>query len=101
MVRVRFLQSGGFAGAVRGCELDTSSLPPEEGRELETLVQSSGLCGSGEFRSPGARDLRLYEIHVERDSGGLAVTYDELTLPEQARPLVSFLRRNATPRSLE
>lgn len=101
LVRVRFLQSGGVAGAVRGCELDTSSLAPAEARELEALVQSSGLVSSGEFLSRRGRDLRHYEIHVERGAGDLSVTFDDETLPDQARPLVSYLRKSAIPTVLE
>ena len=97
-MRVTFLQSGGVVGAVRGCELDSSSLPPDDARELEALVLSSGITVSGEYLSPEGRDLRLYEIRVENGTDIVAVTFDDGTLPEQARPLVSFLRRNAKPR---
>lgn len=97
-MRVTFLQSGGVVGAVRGCELDSGSLLPDEARELESLVLSSGITESGEFLSPEGRDLRLYEIRVENGSNIVAVTFDDRTLPEQARPLVSYLRRNAKPR---
>jgi hypothetical protein len=97
-MRVTFLQSGGVVGAVRGCELDSSSLPPDDARELEALVLSSGITASGEFLSPEGRDLRLYEIRVENGTDIVAVTFDDGTLPEQARPLVSFLRHNAKPR---
>ena len=98
-MRVKFVQSGGVVGVMRGCELDSASLPPGEARELESLVASSGLLASGKFLSTGARDLRLYEIRVERDAGVLQVTFDDETLPAPARPLVSFLRRNAQPRA--
>jgi len=96
-MRVTFVQSGGVVGAVRGCDLDTAALSPEEARELESLVLASGLAASGEFLSPGRRDLRLYEIAIESGTGRLAVKFDDQTLPEQVRPLVSFLRRNAKP----
>jgi hypothetical protein len=100
-MRVKFLQTGGVVGAVHGCELDSSSLPPEVARELESLVRASGISASGEFLSPAGRDLRLYEIHLESDTGNVAVTFDDQTLPDQARPLVGFLRRNAKPRGLD
>ena len=100
-MRVKFLQTGGVVGAVHGCELDSSTLPPEEARELESLVHASGISASGEFLTPAGRDLRLYEIHVESGAGNVAVTFDDRTLPEQARPLVSFLRRNAKPQLLD
>jgi hypothetical protein len=97
-VRVTFVQSGGVAGVPRGCELDSSVLPAGEARELESLVMESGLVASGVHRSPAARDLRLYEIRVQDGAENVSVTYDDQTLPERARPLVSFLRRNARPR---
>lgn len=96
-MRVRFVQSGGLIGASRGCDLDTATLPMDEGRELASLVSESRLPASGVFLSGAARDLRSYEIHVESDAGSAAVTFDDDTLPDRARPLVSFLRRNARP----
>lgn len=97
-MRVTFLQSGGVIGAMRGCELDSASLLPDDARELESLVLSSGITQSGEFLSPDGRDLRLYEIRVENGAGIVSVTFDDWTLPTEARPLVSYLRRNAKPR---
>jgi malate synthase len=97
VMRVKFVQSGGVIGAVRGCELESSALPPDDARELELLVQESGLSVSGEFVTAEARDLRRYAIEVERGAETVAVTFDDATLPERARPLVSYLRRNARP----
>ena len=96
-LRVKFLQSGGVVGAPRGCELDSSRLPEDDARELLALVQASGLLTSGEFLSVAGRDLRTYEIQVESAAGSVTVTFDDHTLPEEARPLVRFLRRNAKP----
>ena len=99
VMRVRFTQSGGIVGAVRACDLDSSRLAPDDARELESLVRESGLSKSGEFRSAAARDLRSYEIQIENDSLNITVTFDDETLPAPARPLVSFLRRNAKPQT--
>jgi hypothetical protein len=102
VMRVKFLQSGGVVGVVRGCDLDTALLAPDDARELESLVRASGITASGEFRAENtaaARDLRLYEIRVESDTVNATVSFDDETLPEQARPLVSFLRRNAKPQA--
>src|SRR5262249_6072335 len=62
---VRFTQSGGYAGLLKGCELDTKSLSPTEAKTLEDLVQASALPASGEFLSKSSRDLRQYEISIE------------------------------------
>ena len=97
-MRVRFVQSGGFVGGVRECELDSAAMPAGEARELESLVRASGIGVSGRFTSPAGRDLRAYDIRVEEEGRAVAVTYDDETLPPEARPLVSFLRRIAAPR---
>ncbi len=97
-MRVTFVQSGGVVGVPQECELDSSLLAPDEARELESLVTESGLLVSGDHRSPAARDLRLYEIRVQNGAANVSVTFDDLTLPERARPLVTFLRRNAKSR---
>jgi emfourin len=98
-MRVKFMQSGGIVGALRGCDLDSARLEPDDARELESLVGASGIIKSGESLAPGARDLRVYEIQVESEAINATVTFDDETLPEQARPLVSFLRRNAKPQA--
>lgn len=98
-MRVKFVQSGGVVGVARGCELESASLAPDDARELESLVRESGLSESGEFLSGDARDLRVYEIEVAGDSVAVIVRFDDGTLPERARPLVSFLRRNSRPRA--
>ena len=101
IVRVRFLQTGGLVGAVRGVDLESARMLPDDAREMTDLVDASGIVVSGEYLSSEKRDLRLYEIHVDREGGTISVTFDDETMPEPARPLVSFLRRNARPRTLE
>ena len=88
---VRFLQSGGVVGAVRGCEFDCAVMPEDDAQTLAGLVRASGIVESGEYLSPDARDARLYEIHLLLPLRTISVTYDDGTLPETARPLVSFL----------
>jgi hypothetical protein len=101
LVRVRFVQSGGIIGAMRGCDLDTASLPPADARELESLVDVSGIVTSGRFLSRDGHDLRTYEITVDRAGDAVAATYDDGTLPDLARPLVGFLRSRSAPKAAE
>ena len=96
-MRVKFLQSGGIVGGPRGVELDSSRLHADDARELQTLVHASGILESGVFLSESGRDLRIYEIQIERGAGIVAATFDDHTLTDAARPLVSFLRRSAKP----
>jgi hypothetical protein len=57
-MKIRFVQSGGFVGTVKGCELDTAALAPDAAGELERLVAESGIAGSGVFLSETGWDLQ-------------------------------------------
>ena len=95
-MKVRFQQSGGFVGAPRGCEVDTSALEPEAAREVERLVDAAALT-AGTFTTTGARDLKRYEIVVEGPAGPVRVVLDDRTVPPAAAPLLAYLRRGALP----
>lgn len=96
-MRVTFVQSGGFVGAVKGCVLDAEGLAPDERAELESLVAASGLAGSIEAFSSAGRDLREYDVVIEHEAAVRRLSCDERSVPESARPLVSFLATRARP----
>jgi hypothetical protein len=98
-MKITFTQSGGFVGVVRGCRIDTAALAPGERRMVEELVAAAGLTGAWERFSASGRDLRQYEIAIDRDGESCRVTCDEACLPEAARPLVGFLAARAEPQS--
>lgn len=112
-MKVSFLQSGGFVGAPRGCEVDSALLEPKEAREIERLVHECGLTAPGTFLSGAARDLKQYEIGVELgdalvpgESRGEAsgksfrVVFDDASVPATARPLLAYLKQRARPQGL-
>jgi hypothetical protein len=99
-MKVQFVQSGGFVGSVKGCELDTATLPPDVGQELERLIRTSGISGSGESLSDPGRDLYQYDITIEEDNRRSSVVFDDATIPQSAKPLVSFLKKHLRPQAL-
>jgi len=99
-MKVRFLQSGGFVGTVKGCELDTAALSPETAQELERLVEDSQISVSGEFRSDTARDLHQYEITIEKGDCNVSVVLDDANIPQSAKPLLGFLKKRAHPKTI-
>ncbi len=99
-MKVQFVQSGGFVGAVKGCELDTASLDPDQAQELERLVRGSGIANSGESLSDTGRDLQQYEITIEDGDQRIAVTLDDETLPQSAKALVGLLKKHARARGM-
>ena len=98
-MRVHFVQSGGFAGLVRECTLDTASLDASSAARLEELVQESGLRAAKPARSRRGRDLRSYQVTIEDGGKAFTVAFDDQTVPEAARPLLAHLRKLAGPAS--
>lgn len=96
-MRITFIQSGGFAGAVRHACLDTAGLAADERHAVEALVTESGLTMSWERFASAARDLKRYEIVIAGAAGTIRVACDDRCLPDRARPLVGFLIARSRP----
>jgi len=94
---VRFVQSGGFAGLVKGCELDTRSLPQEKAKELEAMIESSSISTPGKFLSHSSRDLNQYEITIKAGTSTISAVFDDETIPGSAKPLIGYLKKCAKP----
>jgi len=96
-MKVRFRQSGGFAGLVRGAELHTASLPGPEAAELERLVAAAKLAAAKRTAAPGA-DRQQYEIVVECEGAPrVEARFGDAALTEEIAALVAFLRARAKP----
>jgi len=96
-MKIRFRQSGGFAGLVRGCELSTTDLAADEAQELARLVQAAGLDRVAPSPARGA-DRQTYEIAVEGGTVPAAdVRFTDADLTDEIAALVAFLRARARP----
>jgi len=99
-MKVCLVQSGGFVGAVKRCEMDTAMLDRPEAEHLKRLVDDSGLKQSSTRFTDEARDLNQYEITIEDDASEICLTFDEQNVPESARQLLGFLKQRARPGKL-
>jgi hypothetical protein len=96
-MKIKFRQSGGYAGLRMGCELDTNLLSPEEATKLRSLVEQSHILQTKSARSENTADLINYEITIETKEAKHQVTFDDLTLPENVLPLLDYLQSQAKP----
>ena len=99
-MKVRFHQSGGYAGLLKGCEIDTAALEPQKAEELIQLVRQSSLSPKGQFLSKSSRDLHQYEIQIDDGAAESSVTYDEESVPPSARALIGYLKKCSKPQPL-
>lgn len=103
--KIRFRQSGGFAGFIRGCELAPETLDSRDRAQLERLVERSGLAVKDAVHavkaaSP-ARDLTNFEIEIETSAGTFRHELDDLDLPPEVAPLVTLLQKHSRPIPLD
>jgi hypothetical protein len=99
-VKIRFRQTGGFAGLVRGCDLDAAALPRAEADELARLLAAASLDTVKPGRARGA-DRQQYDVAVEREGEAtLEVRFDDGALSDELAALVAFLRKRSKPMPL-
>jgi hypothetical protein len=96
-MKIKFRQSGGYAGLRMGCDLDIKSLPAKEATKLEALVKESGILQTSVDRSKNTADVINYEITIETREGTHQVIFDDLNLPEKVLPLLDYLQSQAKP----
>jgi hypothetical protein len=99
--RIRFQQSGGFAGLIRGADIALADLSAADRTRLEGLIEASGLGASSapgrSARAAAARDAEEIEIEIEQGGKVVRHAFSELDLPEEAAPLVDWLKKKARP----
>lgn len=95
-MKITFKQSGGFAATLPGksCVLDTSALAGGDAKRLQSLVESSGLpeMESADWKFETGADLQTYEITIQSDQGLKQFSFDDMSVPKEAHPLLEFLR---------
>jgi hypothetical protein len=92
--RVRFRQSGGFAGLVRGSEVAGDALGAADRRALERHVTAQAASSAG---TSGGRDLVVFELEVDTDTGQVRLEFDEASVPDDLAALVNDLASRARP----
>ncbi|GEM_PF-1768564 len=96
VLRISVRAIGGFVPRFQECRLDVAALPAGEAEILAGLVFASGILAyppGTVTRVPGAADVVTYTLTVETGPGDHAhtVTFDSLSVPEAARPLLRYL----------
>lgn len=96
-MKIEFRQSGGYGGLTMGSEINTESLSAEEAAKLRSLVEQSDILQVQSRQTPNSADLLQYQIIIETNEGVRQVSFDDLSLPESAVPLLEYLQDRAKP----
>jgi uncharacterized protein (DUF2126 family) len=103
-MKVSFLQSGGFAGLSRGCELDTRQMNEADAKQLAELVEAAGIRAVGTSSAEKAPypDARSYRFTVTDETGAIhEAVFTDSSLSDQLMPLLQRMRACSRPVKLE
>lgn len=89
-MKLYFRKSGGFAPIFQGCQFDTTANRNEDSQELEALVAAGKILNQTSKKVPQARDVFYYTFDLELDGKTNSVTFDQLSVPDEVKPLLEF-----------
>ena len=101
LLKVRFRQSGGYAGLIRGQEITAADSSPGDVQRLEQLLKAGGLAegaaGGGARTPPKTADLMQYDLEIETSAGTRHVVLTDDDLDDRTEPLIRFLQKGSKP----
>jgi len=99
-MNIHLERSGGFAGLRLSHDLDSAELSPEDGKELDQLVESADFFDLPEeirAANPGA-DRFQYKLTMKSGPREHTVAVDEAAAPDTLRPLLNWLTKRLQKR---
>ena len=99
-MQIDFASSGGFANIELVYRADTATMPEEQARELEGLVESSGVFELEKDDvqpnvTVGRADVISYRLSLNDGSRQITLWLNDVTAPASLRPLLAELRKLA------
>jgi hypothetical protein len=94
-MKIRFRQTGGFAGLVKSAEIDTEQLPPAEAEQLTALVTQANFFELPEPTAAARPDEEQYTIAIESGGRSRELHLGHLSIPAQLKPLVDRVAKRA------
>ena len=94
-MKIKFVQTGGFAGITKEAELDITTLPEEEAVLLRNAVEQSGFFDLQSKDSEPMPDMEQFYITVEIEGKSHIVRLTTLDIPVPLKPLVEDLKKHA------
>lgn len=101
--KLKFRQSGGIAGLIRGCDIDSANLPEADANEIKSLLilihnKSRNLASD---RPNDTRDGFEYDLSISIDGKSTSYHFGANEVDESLRPLLKYLKLHSLPQKLE
>ncbi|HIK32112.1 MAG TPA: hypothetical protein IGS17_07595 [Oscillatoriales cyanobacterium M59_W2019_021] len=94
-MKIKFRQTGGFAGLTKAAEFDTEQMPSGAAEALKLMVDRASFF---EVSSPNLRampDREQYTLSIESEGQSRQMTLGASNIPAQLKELVDYLAKQA------
>jgi hypothetical protein len=94
-MKIKFRQSGGFAGLIKSVEINRDDLSEEESDILNSLVEQSKFFEIPEPTPYAAPDIEQYFISVELEGKTREMHVSRANVPKTLKPLIKHIAKMA------
>jgi hypothetical protein len=99
-MQIDFASSGGFANLQLNYRGETNTMPEDQAKELERLIESSGVFDLEQDDvnpnvTVGRADVISYRITLSEGTRQTTLWLNDVTAPAFVRPLLAYLRKLA------
>jgi hypothetical protein len=94
-MKIKFVQTGGFAGLTKEAEIDTGTISTDEKSVLQKAIEDSDFFNIQTQDSEPMPDAEQFYITVEQEGKSHMVGFNMMNVPEKLKPLVDNLKKQA------
>ncbi|MHA1275855.1 MAG: protealysin inhibitor emfourin [Candidatus Helarchaeota archaeon] len=94
-MKIKFVQTGGFAGITKEAEIDTDLEPEESTSAIQKALDESQFFSLQSKDSAPRPDMEQFFITVEKEGQSHMVQLDTMNIPEKLKPLINDLKKRA------
>lgn len=94
-MKIKFRQTGGFAGLTKAIQIDTATLPPNAAEALKLMVENSSFFEISPPSPSSMPDREQYSISIESEGRSHQLNLGASNLPAQLKELVDYLAKQA------
>lgn len=90
-MKIKFRQTGGFAGLAKSIEIDCDKIPADEAKFLRSLLDQSGFFDLPEPVQRGMPDEEQYSVEVEAVGRLRKIYMNRSSVPDNLKPLIGYM----------
>jgi hypothetical protein len=94
-VKIKFRQTGGFAGLAKSIEIDCAEIPADEAKFLQSLLDQSGFFDLPEPVQRVMPDEEQYSVTVEAVGRSREMHMNRSSVPDNLKPLIRHIAKRA------